>query len=280
MPTVYTHWHFGDECIETMPDNLKEVINENRDIYNIGVHGPDFMFYYLFNNDVRKYGSDLHKKPAKEFFMAAAETYRQNKDKEAMLAYLMGFLTHFTLDSVTHSYIERKKEVSTASHYKIESEYDKYMIEKDGRKENVVDRSENLRPNYAICKVMSRFYPYKPATVYLSCVMHRLLTSAMNCISDRKFFLLRDLLVKIGQPMMADLMMDKNDFPPCHDSNIRLDKLKDKALKLYPRLMLNYLNYINGDGKLSKYFDHVFDKWPDYKNIPVLSYEDELKYKV
>ena len=46
MPTTYAHYRFGDKCINTLPNNLKEIINNNREIFNYGVHGPDIFFYY------------------------------------------------------------------------------------------------------------------------------------------------------------------------------------------------------------------------------------------
>ena len=27
MPTTYTHWHFGQECIDTLPDALKKIVD-------------------------------------------------------------------------------------------------------------------------------------------------------------------------------------------------------------------------------------------------------------
>ena len=52
MPTTYTHWRFGQECIDVLPDELKKIVNDHRDLYDIGVHGPDIFFYDQLHKDV------------------------------------------------------------------------------------------------------------------------------------------------------------------------------------------------------------------------------------
>ena len=97
MPTTYAHWRFGADCIGTLPDNLKQIINTNRAIYDYGVHGPDVLFYDLTHHSIPKYGSKLHHQPARSFFEDCARIYKENpEDKDKMLSYLLGFLSHYT----------------------------------------------------------------------------------------------------------------------------------------------------------------------------------------
>ena len=113
MPTTYAHYIFGDEVLNILPQEYQNIIKRHRNIYDFGVHGPDIFFYYhgYKSNDVTKFGMTMHFEPAKIFFARAKEVYKTHEEKEMMMAYILGFLTHFTFDSFAHSYIERKSEL-------------------------------------------------------------------------------------------------------------------------------------------------------------------------
>lgn len=280
MPTTYAHWRFGAKCIEKMPKNLQTIIHENRDIYNLGVHGPDILFYDLFNSKVTKYGDQMHNIPAGEFFAKCKKVFNTHEEKAQMLAYIMGFLTHFTLDSTCHGYVDRKKEVAGISHNLIEAQWDRHVMELDNRIPYLVDRAESLRPNKKNTQVISYFYPYDKKTILKTCKAQHTVIHALNCISIKKENFLKKVLNSIKKYDYVDLFIGFEEKEECRDSNLRLDKLCNKALKQYPKLMKNLLNYLNDKEELIDYFDHDFAPWPDYKKIEVLSYKQELKYKV
>lgn len=280
MPTTYAHWAFGRDCIELMPKNLQTIIHEHRDIYNIGVHGPDILFYDLLHSEVPKRGNEMHNTPVEEFFKTCKDEFKLHEEKAEMLAYIMGFLTHFTLDSVIHSYVAKKIEVSPVSHNKVESEWDKHVIELDNRKPNLVDRAESLRPNKKNAKIISYFYPFSDKVILRTCKWQKKTIELLNSISHKKINFFENVL---GSPKFSyylDLFMDYEDDDNCRDSNIRMDKLKEKALKLFPKLMQNLINYLNDKDELLEYFEHDLCEWPDYKDIKVLPYKQKINYKV
>ena len=45
MPTTYAHFRFGNDLLKVLPDETKKTINKNIELYNIGLHGPDILFY-------------------------------------------------------------------------------------------------------------------------------------------------------------------------------------------------------------------------------------------
>ncbi|MBO4920253.1 MAG: zinc dependent phospholipase C family protein [Erysipelotrichaceae bacterium] len=280
MPTTYTHWHFGQECIEILPDELKKTVNDHRDLYDIGVHGPDIFFYDLLHKDISSYASAAHEIAAKEFFDNARDAYAQHSEKEEMIAYLLGFLSHFVLDSSTHGYVERKAEVSDISHNAIEAEYDGHMMRLDGRAVHLVDRVESLKPNLHNATIISYFFPFDARTIYRTLKGQKILLGSLNCVSDLKRKILGWLFLKLGQKDYHDLLVPKEETEGCRDSNLRLDKLRKIALKRYPVLLENLLDHLNNEEELDKYFDHGFGPWKSYRRIPVLCYEDELHYKV
>ena len=135
MPSTYAHRVFGERVLHRCPQSLASAIREHRQLYDIGLHGPDVLFYYhvLKNCAVNAKGYAMHARPAKEFFETAKAAYAAAADKGAALAYLLGFVCHFALDSACHGYIENKIAVSHVTHTEIESEFDRSLLEAEGK---------------------------------------------------------------------------------------------------------------------------------------------------
>ena len=280
MPTTYSHYRFGKECIGVMPEDLQKIVNEHRALFDIGVHGPDIFFYDLKHDDVAAYGGDMHFKPARDFFENSIKVYHEHEEKDEMMAYLLGFLSHFTLDSQTHGYVDRKMEESGITHNKVESQYDGYLMRKEGRKVNLVDRSESLKPSKEAAHIIALFFPFDEKVMYRVCRCHKRVINSLNCISNLKYKLLTFGLSLTKDDGKKDLPVNPEEEDICKDSNLRMEKLQKKALRLYPKLLNDYLKALNGEKKLMRYFNHDFGPWADYKEIPVLSYEEELNYKI
>ena len=57
MPTTYTHDLFGKRVCRKLPEKLQHLIRSNGNLYRIGQHGPDILFYYFISkNPVTQYG--------------------------------------------------------------------------------------------------------------------------------------------------------------------------------------------------------------------------------
>ena len=68
-----------------------DIIMKHKQLYDIGLHGPDILFYYhpLVTNPVNAIGYGLHERSGKYFFGKAAEIIETASDKEAALAISM-----------------------------------------------------------------------------------------------------------------------------------------------------------------------------------------------
>ena len=278
MPATYAHYQFGRECIKTLPTNLQEKIHTHRDIYNFAVQGPDILFYDLLHTNITSHGYDLHKQPARDFFERIKPLYLRYKEKDEMLVYMLGFLTHFALDSTCHGYVEKKAKIGDASHNKIESCWDKHCIKKDKRVFYLVDRAESLKPTEENTKIISYFYTFSPDKIYRACKWQKSVLTFMNCINVKRYNFLTKLVTKLGFNKYADLLMQFDEFEPCKDSNLRLDKIKAKAFDIYPKLVNSLLDFLKGKKELSKYFDNDFAG--NEEGVEVLPYKKELKYQV
>ena len=52
MPTTYAHYKFGKEVISALPRPLRSTVENHRELFDIGLHGPDILFYYhLFHEN-------------------------------------------------------------------------------------------------------------------------------------------------------------------------------------------------------------------------------------
>lgn len=288
MPTTYAHWRFGDRCIDTLPKELQEIVNNNRDIFNFGVHGPDIFFYYncVKHNDINQFGTNTHEIPFKNTLEKIKPIYQKMANNKIALSYLLGFCCHFALDSYCHGYIDRKVEVSKTTdkpttHGIIETQYDKYLLKKDGYNPFRKRVTNTLKPSKLIGSVIGQLFPEMGEEV------------AYKTIIDQKFYLnlLRDsdpikrrflekLMDHYHAPAFKDLLLTNKIFPEIEDSMMRLDKYFAKAKEHYKELALSLVNYLEKDEPLIEYFHNHFVPKDDYKDIPILSVEEEREYIV
>jgi len=134
MPATYAHYIFGKKVYKQLPQNVQQMIKENKEAFWLGLHGPDLTFYYrpLSKNRVNQTGHQMHKELASEIFEFGREQY-QERPSYVLLSYLCGFLCHFVLDSECHPYISRYMEEHGLGHTEIETEFDRYLMVKDGK---------------------------------------------------------------------------------------------------------------------------------------------------
>ena len=232
MPTTYAHWRFGCDCIRTLKPELQEIIKTHRSLFDIGVHGPDIFFYDLKHQELPDYGSAMHHEPGRVFFRRCAQVYGEySEDKEAMLAYMLGFLSHFALDSQCHCYVNTKQEVSGLSHNRVEAEYDGHLIRMDGKDTDRTDRVASLHPDRKTAEIIARFFPFGPDQMFRTLKMMKLLLTFIRGSSAFKRKRLDAYLRKKDRNDDADLIVWPDEDSACRDSNIRLDRLTGYALE-------------------------------------------------
>ena len=133
MPAIFAHKLFATKIIVELPLELQQIINFNIDEYYLGALGPDPLYFYGFTKGLplTKKADQLHRQAAKKI------KFSKDNRNDNYLAFLFGYITHFTLDKNVHQYI-----------YKIEKEYSHVKLEREF--EYVLMSKENikLRPNY------------------------------------------------------------------------------------------------------------------------------------
>ena len=283
MPTTYAHWRFGDKCIRMLPDDLQNIILNNRAIFDYGVHGPDIFFYYncLKYNEVNRYGSAMHDIPYKDTLAQIKENFKKTENKDMALSYLLGFTCHFTLDSYCHGFIEKVDETMPYSHGIIESQFDRYLLIKDGFNPVTKSVTDMFHPDKKMAKVISGlFNKFDEDIIYKTLKDQKLYLNLLKDNSDIKRFFLTTAMDIAKVPSFKDLLITKENVEELKPINIRLNKYFDMALKHYPVLADSLIGYLSDKNELNTYFKHNFSFKEDYRNLEILPLDEELKYKV
>ena len=281
MPSTYAHYVFGKNMLKRFPEEIAALAQAHRQLYDIGLHGPDILFYYhaLTRNKVNSVGFGTHERPAKEFFAPAKDAAARGGD--AARAYLLGFLCHFALDVTCHGYIENKIAVSDVRHTEIESEFDRYLLEKEGKDALSAKLTGHIFATAENARVIAPFFAGLTAKQVQSSLKAMLTCNELvRAPGAFKRFLVNSVLRLSGNYReMHGMMMAKQPIPACRDSNLRLEKLMKKAEGECLSLLADYRAY-EGGAPLSSAFDRTFGAGEGWQKNPVLSEQEEKKYEV
>ena len=71
MPAAYSHYRLGQLVLDKLNQPLKRVLETNQDLFDIGLHGPDILFYNrpYIHSKINRLGSAMHKERADIFFL-------------------------------------------------------------------------------------------------------------------------------------------------------------------------------------------------------------------
>ena len=280
MPSTYAHYAFGRQVLASLPENTAKRIEKDRSLYDIGLHGPDLLFYYkpLGKNKINAIGFGMHARPASKFFLPAAEMLK--KDARGT-AYVLGFICHFALDFVCHSYIENKIRLSGVTHTEIESEFDRSLLLAEGKDPLSARLTGHICPSRENAERIAPFFgiPVKAVKKALrSMIFYNGLLRAPH--QPKRFFVNTALRLSGNYKEMHGMMIAKNPIAACEDSDLRLKKLFGKAVPLAVSLIGSFLGYVHGENDFPEEFSETFSHRRGWKEIPVLSAEEERAYTV
>lgn len=158
MPANYAHYRFGKKVLPQLPADVRQCIQRFRRMYDLGLYGPDFFFFYypFLKTETRELGKVFHRQSGQEFFAHACKAVTS----EAARAYLYGLLGHYCLDSRCHPYINQLVQIGEAKHVSLESAFERRLLVADGEKNpRTFDLSKRMKPTRGECMTISEFYP-------------------------------------------------------------------------------------------------------------------------
>lgn len=265
MPSTYAHRRFGANVLEHLPEDLRGRIEPYRALYDIGLHGPDLLFYYhaVKSNPVSRLGNAMHEQPGRVFFDRARGVVRQADERAAALAYALGFVCHFALDSTCHPFVEKYTRSSGVTHCEIETEFDNMLMRRDGYDPLHFFTASHIQPTEENAKVIAPFYENISQEEALEALkgmiaVHKLL-QASNPV--KRWVVLNGMKVVGAYDALHGLVANPKPNPQCTDSDKTLDALYGKALPLAERLILEFVQKLDTDEPLDKAYDHTFGEF-------------------
>ena len=158
MPASYAHYRFGKLLLPSLPADVRQCIQRFRRMYDMGLQGPDFFFYYniFMKTSTGELGSIFHRQTGREFFPVACKAAASDAAK----AYLYGLLGHYCLDSTCHPFVNQLVTIGEARHVPLESEFERFLLVLDREPSpESFDMSKYFRLTRGECMTVASFYP-------------------------------------------------------------------------------------------------------------------------
>jgi len=114
LPGLITHFICAKSVLSVLPKDTRDLLQPQRQLYNIGSQGPDIFFYYFpghLKRGVRGIGQKMHNVRVGKYLETLAigiANIKNEEEKAAAFSYTAGYLTHFALDCAAHPYVYYK----------------------------------------------------------------------------------------------------------------------------------------------------------------------------
>ena len=240
MASNYTHYKFGHLAVASSTEKVRAIVENNRELFDIGVHGPDILFYYkpyknpIRKNEISSRGYGLHKKTGLEVFEKMSAVAQTDEEK----AYLLGFVTHFVLDTAVHSYIERQTEKGVLTHIEMENELDRELLTTDGF-DPLREKLTHIIPSDKNSAVISKFWEgIPPGKINKSLRSMLFCTNSLVTKNPIKRGAIKVFFAITGHyKQLHGLLINKKPNPLFSESNAELKKRFDSSVEIAARLM-------------------------------------------
>lgn len=255
MPAVYAHYRFGKQVLPELPADVRQCVQRFRRLYDMGLQGPDFFFYYnpVMKTAVGNLGAAFHSQPGQEFFTRACAQAKS----EAARAYLYGLLGHYCLDSACHPFVDKTVADGAARHVALESEFDRFLMEKDGlTSPHTQDLSIHTGLTRGECVTVAAFFP--PATPSNVNRSVHFMAFSLRFLSGKNRKRVRSLLNRI-HPGLCDSLIPEAPVTDYARMDSELLARFNRAAKRYPEALEQLTAHIRGGEPLGEAFAPNFE---------------------
>lgn len=260
MPATYAHYRFGAQMLRRMPGDVCRTAKRHRRLYDVGLHGPDLFFFYrpACSTKIGRLGSKYHRQTGREFFARVCRNLRM-EPSEAGKAYLYGILCHYALDSHCHPLVEQYSWEGIATHTRVETEFDRFLMEQDGRKPPChMGLTGHMVLTQEETGIVSRFYPGAEAK--------HIRESLDGMVRIRKVLEMpkspvRTLVIKTmsaGSETFRDMVTDGQPDAVCRELDGPLFERYSQAADVFPRMLLQLSAHLAYNAPLGAEFDPIF----------------------
>ncbi len=260
MPSHYAHYRFGAAVLPKIPADLRRVVMRHRELYDVGLHGPDFFFFYnpLAKNRFSHLGSQLHLQSGNVFFTRVCRGLRLVSSEES-LAYLYGLLCHYALDSLCHPLVNTQAEQGPAGHTEIEMEFDRFLLELDGKTPpHTQDLSRHMVLTPRQMQIVARFYPGTTEQTVSTGLKNMALTTRAFAAKSPTARKLLSAGVGLAKKSVQDFFIPETPNPLCAHLDEELLGLYQQAEEKFSELLLQLSSHLTYNAPLGEEFDPIF----------------------
>lgn len=264
MPNAYAHDKLGGEVFSQLSPRLREMIAQQKALFRAGLYGPDIFFYYrpLQKTAAGRLGTVLHQRPAAEFFQRAKSGLRRMTQPGAGEAYLLGYVSHFALDSCCHSYVEYMVEHKGLDHAGMETDFDRELMQRDGLDPLRYHTAAHLaaitpREAEVIAAVHEDLSPAEALEAAHSMAKYSRLLLPTHPLKRTALEVALHMAGKYES--LHGLLIQKKPAEAYRETTRELLCCYRKAVLLAAELTENYDAFLRDQAPLSRRFDRIFD---------------------
>lgn len=261
MPETYAHFSFGEQVLKTLDDDIKNIVRTNLSLYEIGLHGPDILFYNepFKSNHVSFLGNEMHKVGGDSFFERAKAIINKCEKPEAAFSYTAGFICHYMLDSELHPYI-REKEKSGLEHSDIETEFERILMINNDIEPLSYRPTRHLVCSKQDAECIARFFKgIRPNEIEESIKSMKFYLDILVSLRHVKWIINNKQVKKnSGLAYKIGLIMSRKPIPECVDINIALIDLYTKAIGITSQMINEYYKNLKSNEPINNRFSRNF----------------------
>lgn len=263
MPATYAHYRFGQDVLKALPEKYRTVLKKEEDLFHIGLHGPDLLYYYrpFSHHPLHKEGGQMHHLTGKEYFAQSGKTFLERGARRAEFAYLCGFLCHFALDRACHGYIDALAARSEVSHEEIESEFDRILLEEDAVDPVRRNLASHIHASRRAAGVISPYFPGVSQNEIYQAVQSFWFFNLLLALPGRIGYRQVDRVLQRlpSYPFIHGHMINLDPNPLCEESNRDLRQMYESAIADACLLIRRFLPAIRGKRAFLELMDYDFE---------------------
>lgn len=263
MPAAYAHYRFGQAVFSRLPREKQTRIQAHRPFYDLGLHGPDLLFYYrpLSHDPLKHQGSAMHQAAAADFFRPAGELLSSGQDSEALAVYLWGFLCHFALDLHCHAYIAAATAEGGPGHSEMEADFDRALLREAGLALTPDNVTAHIKPSRAGMGLLSPLFSgVSPRQLYRAAKEMILNLHFLNSQNRLIRALVKTALRISGRyEKLGPMLLPDQPNPLCVESTRRLMSLYTQAQDTAVKLIEDYMDNVQGQKDYDRLYRYNFD---------------------
>mgnify|MGYP003300420918 CR=1 FL=1 len=261
MPSTYAHYCFGVQALELMPGDVRRTIHRFRQLFDVGLHGPDIFFYnnIFFKSSAGFLGVKYHDQTGEEFFTRVCRNLRL-EPSEGGAAYLYGVLCHYCLDAVCHGYVRKAEAKGEVTHARLETEFDRRLLEMDGKvPPHTQDFSQHIHLTPGECETVARFYPPAGSANVKNSVKNMNTFVKLFAIPDGVRRRALEKSVAAVSKRYGDMLMTEQPIAQYTPYVEGLLEKYNKALAVFPEMLTQLQAHMTYSAPLREEFQKTFD---------------------